>query len=274
MDKQDNFWQIQDPQKPLFEDLIWSRPENKALAGKILIIGGNAHGFSEVASAYAESAKAGAGSIKILLPDVLKKVVGKSLDNAYFSPSTPSGSFAKRALDDLSDYSTWANIVLLAGNFGRNSETSILIESFIDKYKSQLTISNDALDYFTPNPINLLAREKTLLIATLAELQKLSIKLNPENIIKFEMSLVQLAEALRQLSLLTPNQIITKHLDNILVAVKGKVSTTKLNQKFEPWRVGMSAYSSVWLMQNPGKPFEALSSAVVDLIKDKYSANI
>lgn len=258
-------WLIQEPIKPLFPDLMWSRPENKTLAGKLLIVGGNAHGFSDVASAYTNAAKAGAGAIKILLPDVLKKLVGSTLEDAYFCPSTPSGSFAKRSLSELLDYGLWADAVLLEGNFGRNSETAILLESFIDKYKGMVTLANDALDYFLSNPINLLARKNTLLICTVAELQKLSVKLNPENIVKFEMNLIQLVEAVRQLSLLTPAYIITKHLDNILVAVGGKVSTTKLDKKFEPWRVGISAYSTVWLMQNPSKSFEALTSSVADL---------
>lgn len=262
---QNGFWQVQDPKKPLFEDLLWSRPENKAQAGKLLIVGGNAHGFSDVALAFVNANKAGAGTIKILLPDALKKVVGKTLENTTYSPSTPSGSFAKRALADLIDYASWADIVLLAGNFGRNSETAIFLESFVDKYKGSIVIANDALDYFLPNPINLLGRRDTVLVATIAELQKLSIKLNPENVIKFDMSLVQLVESLRQFSELTPSYIITKHLDNILVAVNGWVSTTKISEKFEPWRVAVSAYSSVWLMQNASKPFEALTSSIADL---------
>lgn len=260
-----NNWLIQDPKKPLYPDMLWSRPENKSLAGKLLIIGGNAHGFSDTASAYSSAVKAGAGAIKILLPDVLKKVVGATMEDAYYCPSTPSGSFAKRSLSELLDYADWADIVLLEGNFGRNSETAILLESFIDKYKGNVALANDALDYFTPNPINLLRRDNTLLVATIAELQKISVKLNPENVTKFEMSLIQFVDALGQLSAMTPAYIVTKHLDNILVAVKGKVSSTKLDEKFEPWRVEASAYASVWLMQNKAKPFEAVSCAIADL---------
>ena len=32
--------------KPLYPDVIWSKPENKQAAGKLLIIGGHAYGFS------------------------------------------------------------------------------------------------------------------------------------------------------------------------------------------------------------------------------------
>lgn len=264
----DNYWQVQDLKNPLFGDLLWSRPENKMLAGKILIAGGNAHGFSDVALAYREAAKARAGSIKIILPNVLQKIVGKTLENAYFCPSTPSGSFAKQSLAELIDYSKWSDIVLLAGNFGRNSETAILLESFVKEYKGKLCLVNDALDYFIPNPTNLMDRPNTLIVATTAELQKISVKFIPEKVIKFNMSLVQLVESLHELSLITSPIIVTKHLEDIIVAYRGKVSTSKLPDKFEPWRESMAAYSSVWYMQNSQQPFEAITSSALDLLPE------
>ena len=41
-----DYWHKQTSSKPLFPELIWSRPENRQLAGKLLIIGGNLHGFA------------------------------------------------------------------------------------------------------------------------------------------------------------------------------------------------------------------------------------
>lgn len=256
---------IQGTDKPIFKDIYWSRPENKSLAGKLLIIGGNSQSFSDVALTFNQAVKAGAGSIKVVLPDSLKQVVGKTLDNTLYCPSTPSGSFSKDSLNDWLQYANWADMVLLAGGFGRNSETAILIEEFTNKYRGWVCLTNDALDFFTPSPIKLLSRANTLVVPTVAILQKYSIKLIPNNVIKFEMDLIQLATSLQELSKLTEALIVSKHLDKILVAAKGNISSTKISTKFDPWREYVAAYGSVWLMQNQNKPFEALTTSIFDM---------
>ncbi len=53
------------------------------------------------------------------------------------------------------DVGQWADATLLAGDFGRNSETAILLEQFIEKFRVQLVITQDAADYFTKNPTKL-----------------------------------------------------------------------------------------------------------------------
>ena len=57
-----------------------------------------------------------------------------------------------------------------------------------------------------------------------------------------------------------PGQIITKHADNIIVASSGQVSTTPEKEESR-WQIELPAYVSVWWLQNPQKPFEALTSA-------------
>ena len=44
--------QKQTKAKPFFPDLLWSRPENKFHAGKLLIVGGNAQAALAPAQAY------------------------------------------------------------------------------------------------------------------------------------------------------------------------------------------------------------------------------
>ena len=98
------YWHRQTTEKPLFPDLLWSRPENKRHAGKLLIIGGNEHEFAAPAEAYAEAAKAGIGTAKVLLPNKLQKTIGKILENGEYAPSNNSGSFAKSALAEWHDF--------------------------------------------------------------------------------------------------------------------------------------------------------------------------
>src|SRR6185312_2009701 len=98
----------------------------------------------------------------------------KVLEAGEYAPSTPSGSFSQKALAELLSLSQWAEGVLLAGDLGRNSETAILLEQFSQKYAGQLTITQDALDYFTKSPKDLAQREDTLLVCSFAQLQKIA----------------------------------------------------------------------------------------------------
>jgi ADP-dependent NAD(P)H-hydrate dehydratase / NAD(P)H-hydrate epimerase len=172
-----NYWHRQTTDAPLFPDLLWSRPENKLYAGKLLIVGGNAHGFAAAAEGYNYAHKAGIGSGRVLLPDALLKNVSKLFPEAEFAPSTPSGSFASSALGELLPMAHWADGILLAGDLGRNSETAILIESFLRKHSGQVTLTKDAIEYVTAQPTLVADRENTLLVLSFSQLQKLAISL-------------------------------------------------------------------------------------------------
>lgn len=258
------YWHKQNAIEPLFPDLLWSRPENKARAGKLLIVGGNLHGFAAPAQAYAEAVNAGIGTAKVLLPDAIKKLTGPFIAHGEFAPSTKhSGSFSKAALAEFYDHSAWADGVLLTGELGRNSETAALLERYLSKVKQPLTITHDALEYFYAVPSLILDRpQQTCLVMSLAQLQKLAMSAGFTKPIKFSMDLLQLIEALHQFSQNYSALFIVKHLNTILVAYSGQVGTTKLNKDLPVWRVKTAAYASVWTMQNPIKPFEAAMTAV------------
>lgn len=258
-----DYWHRQTAEAPLFPDLLWSRPENRAQAGKLLIVGGNAHGFAAAGEAYAETAKAGIGSTRVLLPDSLQKTVGKVFEAGEYAPSTPSGSFAKLALAELLAMAEWSDGVLLAGDLGRNSETAILLEQFINKKDGQLTITKDSVDYFTKVPQALLARQNTLLVLSFAQLQKLAMSAHFSTAFRFDTDFLHLVEALHDFTKLYQTAIIVKHLQTIFVAANGQVSTTKLAEDQEIWRVRVAAHASVWWLQNPTKPFEALTTSLV-----------
>lgn len=258
-----SYWQRQEAGKPLFPDLIWSRPENRRQAGKLLIAGGNAHGFAAAGEAYAAAAAAGIGTARVLLPDSLQKTVGKTFADGEFGPSTPSGSFGRRSLEPFLSLAQWSDGVLLAGDFGRNSETAVLLENLAAKYSGQLTLTTDAAEYFIKSPGRLLARGDTLLVISFAQLQKLAISAGFTTPFTFSMDLIRLAEALHGFTELHDAAIITKHLDNMLVAASGRVSSTKLQEDMEIWRVKKAAAAAVWWLQNPAKPFEALTTGVI-----------
>lgn len=260
-----DYWQRQNPNKPLFSDLLWSRPENKSYAGKLLIIGGNAYGFAAPALAYQSSIKAGIGTARVLLPDSLQKTVGRTFVAGEYAPSTPSGSFSQKALAELLSAAGWADGVLLAGDFGRNSETAILLEKFLDKYSGQLTITQDAADYFTKTPTKLLARPDTLLTISFSQLQKLATSAGFTTAFTYEMDFVKLLEALHEFSQQYEAHIITCRDGTLFVAANGKISTTKPDQPKKVWRVETAAHAATWWLQNPSKTYEALTTSLVGL---------
>ena len=260
---EDTNWLRQTPDKPLFPDLLWSRPENKRQRGKLLIVGGSSHGFAAPADAFAAAGKAGIGTARVLLPDSTQKIIGTSFAEAVFAPSTPSGSFSRQTLAELLENAGWADGVLLAGDFGRNSETAILLESFLDKYKGQVTIAGDSLDYFLETKSPALNREGTALVINLGKLQKLAKNNRPSTPVLHNMNLHELVTVLADWTNGSPATFITKHADNLVVAAGGKISTTPQKEESN-WQIDLAAYASVWLLQQPEKSFETITTVVYE----------
>lgn len=263
MDK--DYWHKQ-ADKPLFQDLAWSRPENKLQAGKLLIIGGNGHEFNVPAQAYAAATKAGIGIARVLMPDSVAKQLAKfprpALEIEY-TPSTPSGSFASKALIEFLSLSDWADGVLLAGNLGHNSETAILLEKFVSKYHGPVTLCEDAVGYFVQAPNSISQRDDTCLVVTIAQLQKLGTSLKFSKPFKFDTNILELVEQLHEFTEQYELSIVLKHLDVIYVAHQGQVSTTKLEAEFDSWRIETAAKASVWWLQNSQKPFQSITTSIV-----------
>lgn len=252
------YWHKQTTDQPLFPDLLWSRPENRAQAGKLGIIGGNLHGFAAAAEAYSFASDAGVGTARVLLPDSLKSTVGKVFEAGEYAPSTPSGSFSQPALAEFLELAMWADGILLAGDFGQNSETAIVLEAFLTKFSGQVTLTGDAVNYFLNQPQRLLSRSETLLVLDMPQLQKLAVGAKFPQAFTSTMDLLRLVEVLHDFAGIFKPSIIVKHQDTVYVAVNGQICTTKSNLNANQ----IAPYASVFYLQNPTKPFEALSSSI------------
>ena len=252
-------WQKQDPAKPLFENLIWSKPTNKLTSGKLLVIGGNANGFTAPALAYNLALDAGIGSVKVMLPMALQKIVGKALLEAEFAPSNKSGSFSRQSLSSFLDLAHWSDAVLLAGNFSSNSETSALIEDFLAKYDGAVTFSDDALDIVLNNPHAVLNRPDSLLVLNFDKLQKLFINSRFQMAIKSTQSIDAYVEIISEYTKRFKPLLLTEFNGHIVVAGQGKIITTKVNIDLTE----LATKASVWWLQNPTKALEAISSSIV-----------
>ncbi len=256
----------QTPTKPAFPELLWSKPEGKRSAGKLLIVGGNANGISAPVQAFTYAEKVGIGTANVLLPDALKSIAGKIIEHGTYAPSTPSGSLSKRALADLLDASQWADATLLAGDFGRNSETAILIEAFLAKKDKETLLTKDAVDYVVSTPSMIENISQLTLVASLSQLQKFIRNSSRQPLITYEMSLPQLAHALKDISIGGNLAIITRHHDAFFVAFDGQVSVTNAEWREELWQLQIASKAAVWLAQQPQKKLESLTTAVYEAV--------
>lgn len=258
------YWYRQTADKPLFPELLWSRPEHKRSAGKLLIIGGSTNGFAAPAEAYMEAQTAGIGSVRVVLPAPLKRTAGQLLDTVDYAPATSSGSFSKASLSIMLDSSSWADGLLIAGDVGRNSETAVALENLLIKTTLPTFITKDAIEYITSEPKTISNRENTVLVLSLSQLQRLFISMEQTQAITLSMDLLHLVDALHAFTESLPIGITTRHLDQTFVAYGGNVSTTPTtSSKEDLWRVKTAACGIVWFIQNPSKLFEAATTSLI-----------
>lgn len=251
-------WHKQTQGAPLFPDMLWNRPENRMHAGKLLLISGSSSGFADAAEAYTAAVKAGIGTVRVLLPDSLARMVARLFPEVEFAPSTPSGSFASEALAEFLAASAWADGILLPGSLSKNSETAIVLEKFLEKYSGQVTLAGDAADYAIGLPA-VLTRPNTVFVLTFAQAQRFITALKSPKPLKSDLGLVQIVDLLHELSNEQPWSLILIHEGTAYAAVDSQVSSTPTEISV----IEIAASTSVWLLQNPQKPFKALTTAIL-----------
>ncbi len=257
------YWKKQTATEPLFPDIEWSKPEQRAQAGKLGIIGGNKLGFAGVAEAYGIAKEAGVGDIRVLLPDVLRKTIPASITDALFGPTNPSGSLAKDAAPEMANMSAWATGILLVGDAGRSSETAILYEQFLQDYKGQLVITRDAVDLVKNSATILVDRPNTLLVVSFAQLQKLFQAVYYPKVLTFSMQLTNFVEALHKFTISYPVTIAVLHREQFIIAHQGEIVSTEWQNPMAIWRGSVAARAAVYWLWNPQKPLESIATSLL-----------
>jgi hypothetical protein len=258
-----DYWQKQTVDKPLFDDLLWSKPENKSRAGRLLVIGGHLGGFSSPVSVYNQAVKAGIGEARVILPDSVQKSLGKGLDNISFAPSNPSGSFSRSALGYLLEESAWADEIIFAGELGENSETKILFEHYLAETNQGLSLVGDSVDFATGVHPRLLGRDRTLIVASFRQLQNLIKHTEPMLTPVSNMNLVNLVDSLHNYSQKNKIAIMLEWEGYLLSCYEGMVNSTLIANKQKVELERLAAEASIWLAQNPTKVFAATACAAV-----------
>jgi len=258
-----DYWQKQSSDTPLFPDIEWNKPEQRSLAGKLGIIGGNKLGFAGVAEAYSVALGNGVGQVRVLLPDVLKKTIPASMSDVIFGATNPSGSLAKEAEAEAHTLANWASGILLIGDAGRSSETAILYEQFINPYEGPLTITRDAIDLVKNSSQALVNRPNTLLVISFAQLQKLFQAVYYPKVLTFSMQLTNLVEALHKFTITYPVTIAVLHRETFVIASEGKVVTTPWESPMLIWRGSTAASIASYWLWSPGKPLESSATSLL-----------
>jgi NAD(P)H-hydrate repair Nnr-like enzyme with NAD(P)H-hydrate dehydratase domain len=257
-----SYWQKQTPSKPLFPDIEWSKPEQRALSGRLGIIGGNKLGFAGVAESYSTALKTGVGEVRVLLPDVLRKTIPPTISDALFGATNPSGSLAKEASTEMRALGSWAQQILLVGDAGRNSETAIVYEDFLHDYTGQLTITRDAVDLIKNSAQAIVERPDTLLVISFAQLQKLFQAVYYPKILTFSMQLSSLVEAVHKFTITYPVSIMVLHKDYLIVASEGAVTTTEWGNPMAIWRGSVATVAASYWLWNPKSLLKAATASI------------
>lgn len=256
------YWQRQDS-KSLFPELEWNKPERRDQAGRLLIAGGTVHELTAPAKAFEWATKEGIGTAKVALPDKTKRLVGKTLPEAVFLPSTSSGELSSEGTQHLLEYALWSDTILFTGDSGRNSQTTILFEELLRSFDGQAVITRDAIDILTNHASALVERPNTTLVLSFAQLQKLMQNHGQKIPLSFTMDLVKLVDFLHTFTATQPCGIITLHQNQFIAAINGRVSTTKSSNESESkqWRLRTATVASCYQTWNPHQPFESLTEA-------------
>ena len=259
----DTFWRTQYPGQPLFPDIEWNRPERRDLAGKLAIIGGNKLGFAAVATAYQTARDAGAGEVRVLLPADLKANIPAHMTDVLFAPTTPSGGLSIEALADLQAIRSWADVVLLAGDAGKNSQTATLHEACVRDTDVPLVLMRDAIDLLQQSLPTILDQPHVVFVASFAQLQKLFRAVYYPKILTFRMHLAQCVDALHKFTITYPVTIVTLHADHLVLARGGDVITQSWDKPMRLWRGEVGARIASYLLWALEAPLAACAAAVV-----------
>ncbi len=244
------------------EDLKWNLPERKQ--GSVAVIGGNKQSFIAVSKAAEWLSSYPVEIVNVVLPDALK---GKlpSMTGFSFLKSTDTGSFAE-AEEILKAFEA-ADFNLLIGDLSKNNVTGRAIGEVCLKTTRPVLVTRDAVDLIADSsPERVLMNEQIILMASLAQLQKLLRAMYYPKMLMLSQSLVQVAEVLHKFTLSYPVKIITLHNEQVLIAESGRVAAVPLKKTgFLPvtiWGGELAVKILIYNLFNPNNFMDATISAM------------
>ena len=248
-----DYWRKQ-KQKPLFPNVDTWQPEQRRFAGKLLIIGGNRGAFFAVAKAMEIANKMGVGDVRVLLPDSLRGKLPK-IPEIYFAKAEASGAFGNSAIQEMIAQMEWAEAVLIAGDLGKNAETSVVFAKFMKICDKPVFVVRDGVDVLTPDVMNWSMRETPMTVfATMSQLQKMLRTMYYPKVITLSMPMNQLVETLHKFTLSFALTLVTFHEGQIVIARDGQVISEDIGDteytQITLWDGGLQARAAVLSLWN------------------------
>lgn len=257
------YWQKQTADTPLFPDVEWNRPERRDLAGKLGIMGGSSLSFAAAAESYKIAKETGAGEVRVLLPDALRSKIPASMVDVTFGATTPSGGLAADAKIDVTALQAWADVLLLCGDAGKNSQTAILYEELVASYERPIVLTRDAVDLLQNSAAAVLSNPDVVLVLSFSQLQRLFRAVYYPKMLTFSMQLAQFVETLHKFTVTYPVTIVTLHAEQLIIARGGDVITQHWTDPMRIWRGHTAAKAASYLLWTPQAPLKAVAASVV-----------
>lgn len=251
-----DYWEKQGL-RPLFPEVDLEQPEQRRLAGKILIIGGNKNAFFTVANAMNVANKIGAGEVRVLMPSSVKGQVPVTPEVYFAEAEKSSGAFGKAAVEEMLIQADWADVVVLIGDVGKNAETTVALSEFLRNCEKPVIVTRDAVDAVTPEVADwsMLREAETSLLLTMPQLQKFLRTLYYPKVVTLSMPTNQLIEALHKFTLSYQMTLMTFHNEQIIIAQNGNVVTQALSDvewtQLTLWNGALAVQTALIDLWNP-----------------------
>jgi hypothetical protein len=179
-----------------------------------------------------------------------------------FSKDNQSGSLNLEARHDLDSIGQWSDGILLIGDTGQNSETSILLENFISKYEKPVVITRDAVNLLTHGE-ELLQKNNIIFILSLAQLQKIFRNIYYPKVISFSMQLMSLIESLHQFTITYQVAIMVFHEKHIVLAQNGTVITQPYDTPTKLWNGYVATKAASFIIWN-NNIFKSVATSLIE----------
>lgn len=210
-----------------FENLAWNLPEQKQ--GSVSIFGGHDKSFNtEVRITEKILNNTKIRDVQLILPDSLKNKL-PPVENFLFARSTDTGSLAESP--ELTAAANVSDFNLFLGDFSKNSITAKAVAGACVSAEKPLLLTRDTIDLISSeNPENIFEKESVIVLASMAQLQKLFQAMLYPKMILLSMSLMQAVETLHKFTLSYQATVVTFHSGSIVVARDGIVYTLPIEQ--------------------------------------------
>jgi NAD(P)H-hydrate repair Nnr-like enzyme with NAD(P)H-hydrate dehydratase domain len=245
--------------KPLFPDIFWNRPTLKSRGGRLLVVGGHKHEFALIQGIYQLAEAAGAGYVQAAMPDTLRRLF-PSADFGYFLPSTASGSLGRASLGELQHLAAENDGVILGANLTNNAETGILIESLLRQLENTVIITEETINILKFNPDLITGNPHAVVVTTMPGLFNLANNHHLPLAIRPNSGVIGKLEILRQLVEISRCRYLVFDRE-VMVAADGQLSLTPLAEPLSDQPAIPVALAAVMAIQNPSRPFQALTTA-------------